>query len=133
MTSNGFTFNTFVFFWNEDDIVASGTGINFLNQFTDVASTSSDTFTEAGFPVTIWTDPSGLDGVGVIDSDVSVVMYGPPARTQPMLHVLRLVHPRPGLSRSDHTATRAAPHLTGASTRVAAVAQVLVATVGRTS
>ncbi len=83
--ANGFTFNTFVFFWNEADIVASGTGINFLDQFTNAASTSSDTFTQAGFPVTIWTDPDGLEGVGVIDSDVSVVMYGPSGTTQQML------------------------------------------------
>jgi len=75
--TNGFTFNAFVFFWNEEDIVATGTGINFLNLFTESAATSSDTFTPEGFPVTIWTDTDGAEGVGAIDADVSVVLYGP--------------------------------------------------------
>jgi hypothetical protein len=81
----GTPFAAFVFFWNETDIVASGTGINFLNSFTESAVSSSDTFTTGGYPVTIWTDDDGAEGVGVIDSDVSVILYGDPGTTQTML------------------------------------------------
>jgi hypothetical protein len=81
----GTSIAAFVFFWNETDIVASGTGINFLNSFTESAASSSDTFTTAGYPVTIWTDTDGSEGVGVIDSDVSVILYGDPGTTQTML------------------------------------------------
>jgi hypothetical protein len=83
--ANGIEFKAFTFFWNEDDIVASGTGIAFLDGFTSTASSSADTVTTAGFPVTTWTDPDGAEGVGVIDSDVSVVLYGDPGSTQAML------------------------------------------------
>ena len=130
--ANGFTFNTFVFFWNEADIVASGTGINFLNQFTDVGQHVVGHVHGGRLPGHDLDRPETVSkGVGVIDSDVSVVMYGPSGTTQPMLTFFDSFILVPGLSRSDHTATRAAPHRR--RREGGGVAQVLVATVGRTS
>lgn len=83
--ANGFTFNSFVFFWNEDDIVSSGTGITFLNVFTESAVSSADTYTDAGYPVTVWTDDDGAEGVGAIDGSLSIVLYGPSGSQQQLL------------------------------------------------
>jgi len=83
--TNAEQFTVFAFFWNEDDIVASGTGVEFLNGFTETAESSSDTVTDAGFPVTTWTDSDGAEGVGVIDSNISIIMYGGSGSTPAML------------------------------------------------
>jgi len=82
--ANGLRFTAFTFFWNED-IIESGTGQEFLAGFTDTAVSVSDVYTTAGFPVTTWIDDDGAEGIGVIDSDVSVIMYGDTGSTQAML------------------------------------------------